>query len=77
MKTAVSLPDPLFAAADELAGRLGISRSELYARALERFLASESADDVTRRLDEVYADVDSAVPDDLADAQRRAVRDDG
>jgi metal-responsive CopG/Arc/MetJ family transcriptional regulator len=42
MKTAVSIPDPLFEAADNLAGRLGISRSELYARALARELASES-----------------------------------
>src|SRR5688572_2300207 len=35
MKTAISLPDALFEAAELLAGRLGVSRSRLYANALE------------------------------------------
>ena len=61
VKTAVSIPDPLFAAADELARRLGISRSELYARALAREVASESEDSITARLDAVYAETDSAL----------------
>ena len=70
VKTAVSIPDPLFAAADRLASRLGISRSELYARALARELASEHDDAVSARLDEVYGDVDSTLDPDLAAAQR-------
>ncbi|MEO5837221.1 MAG: ribbon-helix-helix protein, CopG family [Acidimicrobiales bacterium] len=73
MKTAVSIPDPLFAAADELARRLGISRSELYARALARELASESDDTISARLDAVYGDVDSELDPAIAAAQRRAV----
>ncbi|MFN3220014.1 MAG: hypothetical protein ACE367_26280 [Acidimicrobiales bacterium] len=73
MKTAVSIPDTLFEAADELARRLGISRSELYARALARELAAESDALVTSRLDEVYADVDSSIDDAVATAQRRAL----
>ena len=40
MKTAVSIPDPLFDAAEKMAGRLGISRSRLYAHAIERFVKS-------------------------------------
>ena len=42
MKTAISLPDELFAAAEKLAERLGVSRSQLYATALAehyRFLS--------------------------------------
>ena len=35
MKTAVSIPDHVFDAAERLAEKLGISRSELYQRALE------------------------------------------
>lgn len=73
MKTAVSIPDPLFEAADELARRLGISRSELYARALQHELASESDESVSARLDAVYGDIDSTIDPHLAAAQRRAV----
>lgn len=53
MKVAVSLPDQLFADADAAASRLSISRSQLFARALEQFLASQEADPVTERLDEL------------------------
>jgi hypothetical protein len=54
MKTAISIPDPLFASAESLADRLGISRSALYARALEEFLANQRAGAITRRLNAVY-----------------------
>ena len=37
MKIAVSIPDPVFKAAERLAKRLGVSRSELYARAIDEF----------------------------------------
>jgi metal-responsive CopG/Arc/MetJ family transcriptional regulator len=73
VKTAVSIPDALFEAADRVARRLGLSRSELYARALERFLAEEPDDAITARLDELYADEGSTVDPALAEAQRRAV----
>ena len=54
MKTAISIPDSLFESADALAERLGVSRSALYARALEAFLADQRRGAVTRRLDAVY-----------------------
>ncbi|HEY5875147.1 MAG TPA: ribbon-helix-helix protein, CopG family [Ilumatobacteraceae bacterium] len=73
MKTAVSIPDPLFAAADELARRLGISRSELYARALAREVASESEDSITARLDAVYAETDPSLDPLVAAAQHRSL----
>ena len=40
MKVAVSIPDPIFAAAEGLAKRLKLSRSGIYARALDAFVAS-------------------------------------
>jgi hypothetical protein len=59
VKTAVSLPDELFEAGERLADRLGWSRSQRYARALEGFVAQSADDEVTARLDEVYdADAD-------------------
>lgn len=39
MKTAVSIPNDLFAAGEALAARLGSSRSALYAAALREFVA--------------------------------------
>jgi predicted transcriptional regulator len=59
MKTAVSVPDDLFQAGERLARRLGLSRSGLYARALQEFLARHD-DEITRRLDEVYSHEPSA-----------------
>jgi metal-responsive CopG/Arc/MetJ family transcriptional regulator len=56
MKTAISIPDTLFAAADQLAKRLRISRSELYQRAVKRFLAEHGNDLVREKLDEVYGE---------------------
>jgi metal-responsive CopG/Arc/MetJ family transcriptional regulator len=38
MKTAISLPEATFVRADAVARRLGLSRSELYVRALEAYL---------------------------------------
>jgi hypothetical protein len=73
VKTAVSIPDALFEAADRAARRLGLSRSAFYARALERFLGDEPDEAITARLDEVYADGASALDDALAAAQRCAV----
>jgi antitoxin MazE6 len=73
VKTAVSIPDPLFQAADRAAKRLRLSRSELYARALERYLENAPDDEVTARLDAVYADEDSRLDPALASAQQRAL----
>lgn len=55
MKTAISIPDNLFEAAEKLAGRLGVSRSELYRRAVARYLEQQGGDVVREALDRVYA----------------------
>jgi metal-responsive CopG/Arc/MetJ family transcriptional regulator len=73
MKTAVSIPDALFHAADRAAKRLRLSRSELYARALERYLTEASDDEVTARLDALYADEDSRLEAAVVNAQGRAL----
>ncbi len=73
MKTAISVPDSLFRRAEELAGRWGVSRSELYATALEEFLAERESQNLTARLDEVYGDVDSSLAPEFALAQSKAI----
>ena len=54
MKTAISLPDPLFQAAEYLAKRMGLSRSELFQRALQTFLQVHKDEGVTEELNLVY-----------------------
>jgi predicted transcriptional regulator len=73
MKVAISLPDPVFAAAEQLARRLRVSRSQLYAQALEEYLARRQDSRVTERLDAVYAAGQESVDPALAAAQLGAV----
>ncbi len=54
MKTAVSIPDPVFRNAEALASRLGVSRSQLYAQALAALVELHREDLVTERLNAVY-----------------------
>ena len=54
MKTAISIPDSLFSAADQLAQRMGVSRSELYQRAVEAYLKRHQQRSVTEALNEFY-----------------------
>jgi Ribbon-helix-helix protein, copG family len=53
MKTAISIPDEVFAEAEKLARRLKKSRSELYSRALREYLARHGPDYVTETLDQI------------------------
>ena len=73
MKTAISLPDDLFSAADALAGRLGVSRSELYATAVAEYLAKHTPSEVTARLDQVYDNAAEKLDPALRRAQRRSI----
>lgn len=56
MKTAISIRDDIFEAAERTAASLGISRSELYARAVVDFVSQRYGERVTERLDAVYGD---------------------
>ncbi len=58
MKTAVSIPDGIFRQAERIARKLGIPRSQLFARALEEFIGNHDRKNVTSRLDEIYSDVE-------------------
>ena len=55
MKIGLSIPDELFDSAEVLSKRLGLTRSRLYATALEDFVAKHQAKKVTERLNSVYA----------------------
>jgi len=53
MKTAISLPDAVFHAAERQAKRAQKSRSQLYADALTEYLSRHSPDEVTDAMNRV------------------------
>ena len=69
MKIAISIPGPLFQAAERLAKRLGMPRSRVYSRALERYVAEAQERNVTALLNEVYAHETSELDSALAALQ--------
>ena len=73
MKSAISLPDELFESADALAQRLRLSRSELYATAVAEYLAKHRDEDITGRLNDVFANKPSGIDPALRSSQARSV----
>ncbi len=58
MKTAVSVPNDIFALADALAKATGRTRSDVYSAALREYVARHAEDEVTAKLDRVVEDLD-------------------
>jgi metal-responsive CopG/Arc/MetJ family transcriptional regulator len=56
MKTAISIPDATFARVEASAARLGVSRSEFFARAAERWIADLEDTQTTAAIDAVLGD---------------------
>lgn len=73
MKTAISIPDPVFESAERLAREMGVSRSELYVTALRSYLESRDRGSVTAKLDEVYGREDSRLDPALQKLQTRSI----
>jgi hypothetical protein len=74
MKAAVSIPDPVFKAADKLAKRMGVSRSRLYSVAIQRLVQDHDDEAVTAKLNEVYSTESSALDPVFQSIQSRSVR---
>lgn len=71
MKTAISLPDDVFRAAERLAKQARKSRSQLYADALAEYLTRHTPDEVTAAMNAVVEQVGQSTPDPF---RRRAAR---
>ncbi len=56
VKTAVSIEESLFREAEAWAGKLGISRSQLFARAVAEYVRRRENEELLERLNEVHAD---------------------
>lgn len=75
MKVAISLPDPLFSAAEHMAEQLHISRSQLYARALSEYLDKRQEAVITQRLNAVYGEITKGIDPAIKKAQSRVLDD--
>lgn len=71
MKTAISIPDDLFAKADQFAQRTGVPRSQVFSEALRDYLAKHAPDEVTEAMDRALAEIDQPVDEFIASAARR------
>lgn len=70
MKIAISIPDKLFIAADAYAAESGVSRSELYARAMTEYLERREEARITARLNAVYAHPEAPAAQGLPTPER-------
>ncbi len=61
MKTAISIPNDIFNAAEQTAKRLGVSRSELYSNAIKDYIGSHIAEHITDTLNEIYTKENSSL----------------
>ncbi len=75
MKTAISIPDDVFLSADRLAKRLNMSRSELYARAVQQYVAECRHAGVKEKLDQIYASENASVDLAVLNAQAASIPD--
>ena len=73
MKTAISLPDSVFEEAEALAERLGLSRSELYTKALQAYLRKYNRAQILHQLNQVYSQESSELDPVLAKMQFMSV----
>jgi hypothetical protein len=73
MKTAISLPDDIFQSAEQLARRLGMSRSELYVQALKSYLQEHLQEGVTDALNTIYGDGQAHLDPVLQSIQTRSL----
>jgi hypothetical protein len=55
MKTAISIPDPLFARAEDCARQMGVSRSQFFAKAVDDLVTSIEKQAMIDKLTEYYS----------------------
>ena len=78
MKIILSIPDNVCKEAETTARQLGLTRDQLYIRAVKEFVAHHQRDTITEMLDGIYADnpQEDPVSDSGIDAMREAAKND-
>jgi predicted transcriptional regulator len=74
MKTAISIPDPVYRAGELLAKRLKMPRSRLYALALADYVERHADESITRRLNASLTASPLAADPFVREAARRIAR---
>ena len=75
MKVAVSIPDSIFDAAERLAERRNVPRSQVFAEALEQYLKEHGGESIRQALDAIYSTEDSRLDSAVAEAQAKVLDD--
>jgi metal-responsive CopG/Arc/MetJ family transcriptional regulator len=73
MKTAISIPDKLFKAADQYAKSHGFSRSHVFAKAIAQFLEQHPSDHITRQLNEIYSEESAKLNETISTMQFNSI----
>ncbi len=74
MKTAISLPDSVFHAAEKHARRVRKSRSQLYAEAISEYLDRHAPDEVTEAVNRVVDQLEEPTDPFVTAAARRILK---
>ncbi|MGH7772011.1 MAG: hypothetical protein ACREQA_07200 [Candidatus Binatia bacterium] len=74
MKTAISIPDKLYAEAERLSRRCKKSRSQLYAEAVAEYLARHDPEAVTEAMNKVCEAIDTRPDPAISAAARRTLK---
>lgn len=74
MKTAISVPDPVFREAEQYARRARKSRSQVYSEAMAEYLARHVPDAITVAMNEVCDRLGEDPDEFLRAASRRVLR---
>jgi metal-responsive CopG/Arc/MetJ family transcriptional regulator len=72
VKTAISISDDLFQTTERAAKRLGLSRSEVYQRAVAAFLERQRDTLVTDALNQIYRSEEPRALDPVLERMQRA-----
>lgn len=59
MKTAISIPDDLFATVKEMSEKLNISRSQLFVKATKDYITRQKNKELFETLNKVYSEIDT------------------
>jgi metal-responsive CopG/Arc/MetJ family transcriptional regulator len=73
MKTAISIPDKVYAEAERLSRRLKKSRSQVYTEAVTEYIARHDPEAVTEAMNRICEVVDTRLDPALAAAARRTL----
>ncbi len=69
MKTAISIPDPIFEQAEHFAHKQGMSRSEFYTKAIAEYIKERDEENITENLNRIYENTPSSVEKEINSIQ--------